>query len=404
MDSFCVLPFVQVNNELNGECKPCCWAASSFGDSRRDPILGSWNAPAWRELRRAFAAGERPAACRVCWDLEATGLESPRQLNQRIHGELLDLRHLDPATGELRTPPRSLALKLSSTCALACRMCFPSVSTSVGRIWDADLARITAIPAERRPDAFPDAARYLAELETIGPHLHQISFGGGEPFLHVPVLDSLRALRPWAPQIQVHANTSLATMTRLGEDILAEMARFRLVILTLSIDGFPELHGYIRPGLQVEALLQNLARVRQLQQLRIDCNIALQALNVPYLPETFDFILRVVRPTYLVTSVADGPGCEHLDARTLPPSLKRSAARKLAVFSGALQPGLYPETPRSAVLDARNVLDRAFRFITSQDLHTPDHWARFSSFHRKLDAVHGTQLREVCPEIAAFLE
>jgi len=405
MNSLCVLPFVQFNNELGGECRPCCVNTGTFGNTRTHRILEAWNSEGWRELRRAFAAGERPESCRYCWEQEELWIESYRLQNNRWNGPLLDLRPevFDRRTGQLSAPPRNLVLKPSNLCNLACRMCSPGVSTSVNRAWDAELEELSGHARAGLARNFPDPAALLAELRELGPSLQQISFGGGEPLCDPTVREVLVTLRPWAHRIQTHANTNLSRLQHGDLDVLAQMTSFRSCVLTVSVDGPPGLHGYIRPGLDVGQFLQNLERVRGLPRLELDCNIAVQLLNVLRLPETLDFVLRAVRPGSVLMSLATGIGSEHLDVRTLPVEVKAVVSRRLQGFAQAAHSRQYPTVPEPLLAQVKSMAEQVERFMTSADLWTARRWERVAAFYRKLDGAHGTSLHEAAPELAALL-
>lgn len=405
MNSLCVLPFVQFDNELGGECRPCCVNTGTFASSRTQSIRHAWNSEGWRELRRAFAAGERPASCRYCWDQEALHLESYRIQNNRWNGPLLDLRPevFDARTGQMSAPPRKLVLKPSNACNLACRMCSPGVSTSVGRIWDSELEALSGQERKGLARNFPDEPALLGEIRELGPMLQQVSFGGGEPLCDPTLRNVLLALRPWASRVQTHANTNLTRLQHGDLDILALMTSFRSCILTISVDGPPALHAYIRPGFEIDDFLGNLERVRAIPRLELDCNIAVQILNVLRLPETLDFILRVVRPSSILMSLATGTGSEHLDVRTLPDELKAIASRRLLGFVQTVHRIQYPNVPLPVLTQAKALAEQVHRFMTSSELWSPAQWARLSAFYRKLDRTHDTSLSTVAPELASVL-
>lgn len=327
-----------------------------------------------------------------------------RAKNNAWHGQLFDLAAYAYDTGEMRAPPRNVVFKHSNLCNLACRMCSPESSTSASRGWNAELAELTGKTAGGIVRNFPDVVRFAEELRSIAPTLNQVSFSGGEPFADPAVIDTLVALQPWARQIQVYANTNLSRLRFGDTDVLELVGRFDRRILCISVDGPPALHGYIRPGLDVSRFVENLARLQRPRFGTLHVNVAAQLLNVLRLPETLDFVLHAIRPDQLVMSLATAPGQEFLDPRLLPSASKRQLSATYEAYRHTMSPGLYPGVAESALDDARGLLMKVERFTWSGELSSDAQWARAGRYYRALDRIHGTDIREGCPEIAALLQ
>ena len=66
----CILPYIHLYAEPNGEVKPCCIAGGfkeklSLRDSSVDEVF---NSPQMKELRKTMEEGERHPACNVCYE------------------------------------------------------------------------------------------------------------------------------------------------------------------------------------------------------------------------------------------------------------------------------------------------------------------------------------------------
>ena len=403
--AFCVLPFVQLNTELRGAASPCCENLGNFGDPRTQGIDQSWNSPAWRALRRSFRGGERPPSCEYCWRMEDSGVRSYREDNNLWHGalgpDLDDPAIYDAGTGEMRVAPRLLVLKLSSLCNLACRMCVPAISTNVQKIWDTELVRMTTMPMSGLVRNYPDRVKLNRELEVIAPTLDQISFSGGEPFSDPHVVQVLETLKPWSDTIRLYVNTNLTKLQHGSIDLIGLMRQYKEKRICISVDGPPQLHAYIRPGLDIIAFERNLLALQEDGSFELHANIALQTLNTLQFPETMEYVLRVVRPQALVISIASGVDQEHTDSRALPPPLKAAALLRMQRYRETVQSyGWLSDAMRA---NAVEILDKAIGFVGSEDLHTPAIWQRTADYYAKLDAVHRTRMQAACPELAMFL-
>src|ERR1043166_6320445 len=87
--SACVVPFTTLDISPDGTPIICCQAPIALtvdgrlANAKTDSIEKIWNAPEIVELRGAMARGEKPDACRICWEHEKSGSLSLR----RIMGE-----------------------------------------------------------------------------------------------------------------------------------------------------------------------------------------------------------------------------------------------------------------------------------------------------------------------------
>jgi hypothetical protein len=172
-------------------------------------------------------------------------------------------------------------------------------------------------------------------------------------------------------------------------------------MICVSIDGPPDLHGYTRPGLALPRFLENLKRLQQDPSFIIHTNTALYALNALYFPETVEWILSEVQPQRLNVSLSTKLGSEHMDARVLPAALKAVAVAKIDALLARLDK--HHELEAYLLQDTRTCLETVSGFLRSEDLCTPVHMSRMASYFRKLDKVHGTNLREVNPEVADLI-
>jgi pyruvate-formate lyase-activating enzyme len=404
--NFCVLPFLSFNMEVAGALRPCCENLGSFGSGRGDDIMTAWNGEDWRELRRSFVLDERHPSCSYCWQLEDAGVTSYRALNNAWHEPLL--RELaedeyDFTTGEMLVPPKIVVFKLSNLCNLACRMCIPSVSTSVMKFWDADLERLTGDSHAGVQKNYENLDALRAELRYMAPHLSQISFSGGEPFADPKVLAVLKELQPWAAGIRVYINTNLSKLQHGGIDVLGLLDGYAQKMICVSIDGPPALHAYTRPGLDIERFLANLRRLQDDPTITLHTNTALYALNAQYFADTLEWILSEVRPQRLNVSLSTKAGSEHMDARVLPGPLKAAATARLQALRARL-PGEGAPDDCELMHDVRACLDTVTGFLAAQDLCTPAHLSRLASYFRRLDRIHGTRLHDVNPSVAALIE
>jgi hypothetical protein len=85
----------------------------------------------------------------------------------------------------------------------------------------------------------------------------------------------------------------------------------------------------------------------------------------------------------------------------LPAALKAAAVAKIDALLARLDE--HNELEAYFLQDTRTCLETVSGFLQSEDLCTPAHLSRMASYFRKLDQVHGTDLREVNPQVADLI-
>ena len=133
-DTLCVVPWSSLVVEPDGCAKFCCDAPELLQVDGRIGRLGPdtlddlWNSEGLVSTRAAMAAGERPAACRSCWEKEDRGITSRRAVYNGVYersgGDLSipALAEVGADTGyRLDRAPDWFVVELGSVCNLRCR-------------------------------------------------------------------------------------------------------------------------------------------------------------------------------------------------------------------------------------------------------------------------------------------
>jgi radical SAM protein with 4Fe4S-binding SPASM domain len=107
-------------------------------------------------------------------------------------------------------------------------------------------------------DPSPKSAELTAEeidrlTRTMGPHLQNVNITGGEPFLRGDLIDIVRSYYRNTPvrSVYITSNGALTDRTLALAERVTEEFPDRLLIVSLSVDAFPDDHDRIRkiPGL-----------------------------------------------------------------------------------------------------------------------------------------------------------
>jgi len=250
MDNFCILPFTHISTNASGSTKACClntdilrFPNGSKGDLSKHTLEDIWHNSDITKLRDEFLRNERPEGCKKCWDEEAVGRKSKRQVaNAQFEAVVADAKQ-----GKLQV--KYLELVLGNTCNLKCRICSPHSSSKwikehldVYKTSDgiSDFASLEFGKWEDN-DSFWD---FIYEnCSTI----ERIDFYGGEPFLVNRHYDFLQYLidNDYAGNIEINYHTN-GTVMHKKLDVLEN---FKNVNIAFSLDGTEERFKYLRhPG------------------------------------------------------------------------------------------------------------------------------------------------------------
>jgi MoaA/NifB/PqqE/SkfB family radical SAM enzyme/SAM-dependent methyltransferase len=438
----CIIPWTSLILGPDGRGLFCCQSPvpltvdGRLGNIYRDSLDELWNAGEVVEVRAAMARGEKPAACRVCWEREAGGGVSPRLVANAAYRQMggqLAVEAL-PLTGagagyRLERRPDWFILELGNVCNLKCRSCTPLSSSRIAAdpihaAWaatgqspaaatatspaaadsstsppvdsSAPPGTGTSAPARRRLQLVPEnASPWFEDVDAMADMIASgaggnamLSLMGGEPFLidHTwRLLDALVA-RGVAQRILV----AVVSNGQQRSARLAELApRFRSFNVSLSIDGHGKLYEYLRHGASWRKLVDNLHWLRQLPNLDLAVVPTLQNGNALDMVPLLRFL--DAQELRLIYNVASWPA--RLHPADLPPSVRRIAVARLRAY---LDAECRPENV-AVVRGYCEVLEEA------GDAFDADLFAEFMTFTNDLDAARGESLCEAAPELWALV-
>ncbi len=278
-------------------------------------------------LRKDFLKGEKPAACQECWNFEKRGLQSERlspgnmELSNQ-HQEKIRNEYKDGIVKEMI----GLEIRPSNACNFTCRMCTPEVSSS----WAKKDKEWQLYPNEANTGlikAYKSSEELVQELSPFFSGLEFIKIHGGEPLFEPQVLDLLKALQPYKEKVWLRWMTNLSIVDHpfYTSDLLKGWKRMATAI---SIDGPPPVNEYIRKGLDTALFEKNLEKL-QLLGADIFFHISLQAMNIIFIPEFINYILKL-KPYRLTFSRVDYP--TELATIALSKESKESAYERLLKY------------------------------------------------------------------------
>jgi cyclic pyranopterin phosphate synthase len=237
--SFCVMPFVNIILEPNGEVGVCRHKGTefTFGNLKDKTIDEIWTSPAIQEWRREHLTGDLKVCktevgdrrCNLC-----------PELNKLLpHAEIDNIEN-----------PKILRLtaNLNGKCNLECPMCdvwkLPNGHYTEENFW---------IPA--REKFFKD----ILEIDMLS----------GEPFIQKDTYRLMDEVSSVNPDCQWTITTNLHW--KLTPAIEKHLDKIKMKVLIISIDSLiPETYASIRKLGKLEFVLENLMAIRRYEQTRIE--------------------------------------------------------------------------------------------------------------------------------------
>lgn len=232
-----------------------------------------------KKQRAQMFAGERPDACRYCWNIEdAAGDDAyPDRIPYTARYLAEDLNAILESPPEWDSHLRTLEVSFDRTCNFACSYCSPRFSTT----WAKDIKNNGSYILQAQASYYGHDGSEIAEpygkynednpyLEAfwkwwpeLSRTLNQFRITGGEPTMSV----SFWKLAEMIKQNGVRDDMLLSVNSNLGakESLITDFIDFTKHVNRFSLFTSCEAHGkaaeYLRDGLDYDYWLDNLFRI-----------------------------------------------------------------------------------------------------------------------------------------------
>ena len=318
--NICWEPWVGLNISQQGEFKPCCRydhpVASNFADYQNSTELA--------ELKEEFLQGNRPSACKRCWDSEDAGLPSRRNTVWKyvFKEKVPDLSKL-----------KILMFSFGNSCNLACRTC-SSYQSSTWIKEEKKLKEYFPTIKINGHHRFYQDPKFLDQLKEQCQDLIQAHFIGGEPFIagvdeHLDFLDYL--IEHNSENITLYYTTNCTVFPK--QEFWDRWKKFQRIEISLSIDGTGLPFEYTRwPAVWADTvnILKSYQRA-QVNNSNLDLTIShvISVFTAYYFPEFSKWCLqnKFVIPD---VNLLDRP--YHYNIKSFPKTVNDKIAEKLTRF------------------------------------------------------------------------
>jgi hypothetical protein len=378
--------------------------------------------------RKMMLAGEKPAECQYCWNMEDQNKLSDRHYRSGEPWAAVDFEKIKNSTGEENVIPSYVEVNFNHACNLKCSYCSPQFSSS----WADEVARLGAYPTssphnspdhfmgQRRPiparESNPYVDAFWAWWPDLYPHLEHFRMTGGEPLLDkntYRVFDYV-LVNP-NPRLHLNVTSNFSVDEKSWQKYLTYVkaicdGRIEHFMQYVSLDGWGEPAEYMRDGLDFDLLWdrvnQFLTEVPNYSSLTFI--ITMNNLSVTSLDRLFAGILGLrkvyshdYQRVWFDTPVLREPAWQSLQI------LPESYAEKLEwLWAWMVRQIETEEEPFKGFKDYElHRLDRDIAWMRSAQL--TDHSrakADFYRFFNEHDRRRGTDFLKTFPEMKAWWE
>ena len=366
--TFCPYPWIHVMTQPSGTVNFCCVANGQIktddsfmefdGMQTGTPILLNqggdmrdvWNSKHYKHIRRQMDTGERVVGCEPCYDLEDLGIPSYRtnyikdwlgwhrnadEIERIIEKSRENDYHVDE-------PPQYLDFRLGTLCNLRCRMCQSQNSSAIYKeLKDEELytqeERDFVVKHTHWNDfsdytqPWFDTPEFLDSVEEWLPNVNRLYFTGGEP----TIIQRTYWILEKCVELGIAKDIDLvfnSNMTNIQPRFLDLLAKFRDVLMCLSVDGYAQYNEYIRSGSTWSIVDKH---IRDYAQSEVVGNIlfspVVQIYNILNITELLDYAEEITKFSGRRIDISflmnNYPKC--LDIRNLPKHVRVEGQKRL---------------------------------------------------------------------------
>lgn len=279
-NTFCILPWIHVYSNPNGDVLPCCIANKRVGNLHNNSIIEIWNSDEYKQLRDNMLNGVRSEHCKDCYLIEDRGVYSKRQNDLKNFQSFIDIAKDNSPLLDVKF----LDIRWSNICNYKCKTCSGDYSSK----WAESENRKKIFMfsgGENNDKLYNDLKPFLHDLK-------KINFAGGEPLLmdkHYEILEYL--IEIGRTDTNIVYNTNLSKLSYKGKSVIELWKHFRNVNVFASIDDYGERAEYIREGTDWPTVEHNIRLIRkECPHVKLEMNTTVSVLNVYTLTDLIDYV------------------------------------------------------------------------------------------------------------------
>jgi sulfatase maturation enzyme AslB (radical SAM superfamily) len=250
--TFCVLPFIEKYQSLNGKNYLCCYSQES---------INNINSADSDILRTDILAGKKISHCTKCYELENNKTISPRlveSIRWLRDPEVSNYINNWPIDNKLKT--FFYDIRFDNKCNLACISCNQIDSS----LWAKELG------------VNPPKYKLNFNIDDC-LSAKKIYLAGGEPLIIDEFIELISKIANLDVQPELVINTNL---TRINDKLRDKLIKIKKLSLTVSVDAFESVNEYHRWPMKWNKFIKNLTWVRTHLLCNVQFNTVVDAVSI----------------------------------------------------------------------------------------------------------------------------
>ena len=424
--TFCPYPWIHIMTQPSSTINFCCVANGQIKKddgsilmlNKGDDISTVWNNNHYRKIRKQMIEGERVDGCQPCYELEDLGIPSYRENYIQdwmgFHREADNIRQIVDKSIDndyvVEEAPQYLDFRLGTLCNLRCRMCQSQNSSAIYKeLKDEELyteeERQFVVDTSHWGD-FSDYTQpwfddpgFLATVEGWLPNVNRLYFTGGEP----TIIQRVYWILEKCVELGINDNIDLvfnSNMTNIQPRFLDLIAKFKSVLMCLSVDGYSTTNDYIRSGSTwsvVDKHIRDYATSDVVGNLLF--SPVVQIYNILTITDLIDYAEQLQKETGRRIDISfllnNYPKC--LDIRNLPQNIRDVAIEKLETWSATSTYFAEDERNKQTVLGLIKALKENYNEDSEHQMQV------FKEYTLLLDSKRNQSIKESIPELWELL-
>jgi len=300
-ENFCPKPWLENYIDTNGDSRPCCLMEGealrlyNINDAEKWDFFNDKN---YLEARKSFLNGIQHKPCQRCWETEALGVTSLRQLALNKYK-----KHIPKILKErsiIQKSPIRFDVRLSDKCNLECKMCCPSNSSRITQLIEKMKSKGINNSFSERLYPGESQAQFISKYLNATDSITECLFAGGEPFITPEFLEICDSLISQGRSNSIYLQI-LTNLTVLNETLLHKLTQFKSVELCCSIDSIEEEFEFQRWPAKWKTCKENLEQLidftKKVENIRVSLAPCISHLNLRSLPLYIEYIHSIPNVT-----------------------------------------------------------------------------------------------------------
>ena len=235
-DDICHAPFSNMYFNVHGDCAPC-WLTFIEPDSYKEKsIRDIWFGEKYQTLRSRLLNYDLTFKCSVC-------------LKNLQGGNYTSVLAKAYDVNPIQEYPTMMELEIANTCNLECVMCIGELSSAIRKNRD-------KLPPMKSP--YDD--KFVEQLEEFIPHLKELRFNGGEPFLINSVFKIFEKVEKLNPKLKIVIATNGTVVNYKVKEWLGKLN----IHINFSLDSLtPEIYEAIRVNAHFDRVMEHFLFFQQ---------------------------------------------------------------------------------------------------------------------------------------------